>query len=196
MASEFQLRREIIRIGEDLHRLGFVPATDGNISARLDENFMLITPSTESKGRLSPESIVKISLDGKKIMGSKRPSSEFLMHLFIYRMRPGINAVVHAHPPFATGFAAAGIPLDKPILAEALVSLGGRVPLAKYGRPGTEEVGKSLSEFIDKHNAVLLANHGAVCYAESLQQASWLMETTEHFAKICFIAELLGKQRI
>jgi L-fuculose-phosphate aldolase len=115
------------------------------------------------------------------------------MHLLIYRLRPDVNAVCHAHPTTATGFAAAGLPLDKPILCELVIGLG-EIPLARYGTPGTPELSAAMEPFVHGHDAILMANHGVVTYGPDLLTAFLRMETTEHFAQVALVTELLGKQ--
>jgi L-fuculose-phosphate aldolase len=176
-----------------LHTKGFVAATDGNISARVNGGMILATPTCISKGMMEPEDLVLVDLDGKKIEGRREVSSEIQMHALIYRMRPEIRGVVHAHPPTATGFAAAGLALDRALVSEIVVSLDS-VPLANYGTPGTPELLEALEPFIPGHHAILMANHGAVTYAEDVLHAYMHMETVEHFAKISLVAHLLGRQ--
>lgn len=193
--NEARLRREIVETGKRLYSLGYVAATDGNISVRLDSGLILTTPTGMSKGFMEEKDIVTLSPGGKKIAGEKEPSSEIAMHLLIYTSRPEINAVVHAHPPTATGYAAAGIALNKALISEVVLSLG-CVPLAPYGTPGTGEVTSALAGFVRSNDAVLMANHGAVTFAENLERAFWKMETVEHFAKISLVTEILGKQSL
>jgi L-fuculose-phosphate aldolase len=193
MKSLEALRAEIVRLGRMLHTKGFVAATDGNISARVNGGMILATPTCISKGMMEPEDLVLVDLDGKKIEGRREVSSEIQMHALIYRMRPEIRGVVHAHPPTATGFAAAGLALDRALVSEIVVSLDS-VPLANYGTPGTPELLEALEPFIPGHHAILMANHGAVTYAEDVLHAYMHMETVEHFAKISLVAHLLGRQ--
>jgi len=185
----------LVEAGKKLYSLGYVAATDGNISVRLSDGSILTTPTGMSKGSMLAEDMVTVSSEGKKLSGGREPSSEIAMHLLIYRKRPDINAVVHAHPPTATGYAAAGIPLTKPLISEVVLTLG-TIPLAPYGTPGTLEVTRSLEDFVATHDAVLMANHGAVTFAETLEKAVWKMETVEHFAQISLITEVLGKQSL
>ncbi|MBI4801829.1 MAG: class II aldolase/adducin family protein [Elusimicrobia bacterium] len=190
---ETELREQIADVGRRLHALGFVPAADGNISVRLCGGILLITPSGASKGRLAPADISKIAITGELISGRK-PSSEYLLHLCVYRARPDAAAVVHAHPPVATGLASAGIALDKPLTSELVIALG-IVPLAGYATPGTEEVAESIAGFVKDHNAIMLANHGVVTYGADLETAFQRMETVEQAAKITLVAEHLGGGR-
>jgi L-fuculose-phosphate aldolase len=188
-------RVEIVKLGRWLHTKGFVAATDGNISARVNGELILATPTCISKGMMEPEDLVLVDLQGHKVEGKREVSSEIQMHALIYRMRPEIRGVVHAHPPTATGFAAAGIALDQALVSEIVVALGS-VPLANYGTPGTPELLEALEPFIPGHNAILMANHGAVTYAEDVLHAYMHMETVEHFAKISLVAHVLGRKEL
>jgi L-fuculose-phosphate aldolase len=161
------IRREICRMGNMLHQRGFVAACDGNISVRLGQNTVLCTPTSISKGMMEPEDLVMVTMSGSQIGGDRRPSTELGMHLLFYRMRPDIRAVVHAHPPTATGFAAAGIPLDEPLVAEVVVACG-RIPLARYGTPGTPELSNVLSPLVPDNDAILMAHHGVVTCGHDL----------------------------
>lgn len=188
-------RVEIVKIGRWLHTKGFVAAMDGNISARVNGGMILATPTCISKGMMEPEDLVLVDLDGNKIEGRREVSSEIQMHVMIYRMRPEICGVVHAHPPTATGFAAAGLALDQALVSEIVVALGS-VPLANYGTPGTPELLEALEPFVPGNQAILMANHGAVTYAEDVLHAYMHMETVEHFAKISLVAHLLGRREL
>ncbi len=192
--SESDLRNQIVNIGKRLYALGFVPATDGNISARLSRDTFLITPSGMPKGNINVDDISKMTIGGQVISG-KKPSSECLLHAAIYKERPDIMAVVHAHPPIATAFACCGRDLSEPLTSELVITLG-KIPLAPYATPGTNEVSVSVIPFLRKHNALLLANHGAVTYGKDLEQAFQRMETVEHFAKIALNAEILGNKKV
>jgi L-fuculose-phosphate aldolase len=195
MQTERELRQHIVDIGRRMHQAGLIAATDGNISVRLDGGAILTTPTMASKGRMSEDMLVVVDAEGGKLRSEERnPSSELPMHLAIYRLRPDVKAVVHAHPPFGTGFAVANIPLDKPLLSEVILTLG-CIPLTAYGTPSTHEMVDSLAPYIPHHDALLLANHGAVTYGPDLETAYGRMETLEHFAKITFIARLVGQPR-
>jgi L-fuculose-phosphate aldolase len=189
--SEHASRLEILRFGKMLHERGLIAATDGNISVRLNEGSVLITPTCISKGMMSTDDLLVVDMHGRRLSGFRDVSSEIAMHLTIYRMRDDINAVVHAHPPTATGFAACGLALDQALISEVLLSLGG-VPLARYATPGTSELSEALEPFIPDHDAVLMANHGVVTYGADLTQAYLNMETVEHFAKIALVVKQLG----
>src|SRR6266567_2232790 len=192
--KEPQLRHDLTEYGRMLHAQGFVAATDGNLSVRLDRERVLITPTGFSKGMMEPEDMVVVDLHGKKLSGFYNPSSEIVMHLTIYRMRPDVGAVVHAHPCTATGFASAGIALDEPLCSEIVITLGA-VPLAPYATTGTMELSDSLEPFIPYHEAILMANHGVVTYGEDLPRAFMRMEAVEHYAKIVLAARQLGCTR-
>lgn len=188
-------RRQIVELGHLAYQKGWVAANDGNISVRLGSDRILATPTGVSKGMMDPEDLIICDLDGNKIEGERDRTSEILMHTTIYQMRPDVRAVVHAHPPVATGFAVAGRPLNLALLPEVIIGLG-CIPLADYGLPGTPELSEALKPFIPTYDALLMANHGAVCYADDLMKAFFRMETVEHFARITLVAELLGGPRV
>src|SRR6266567_8461643 len=193
MPTDYKLRRDIVRFGAMLHSLGFIAATDGNLSVRLDEDRILVTPTGMSKGMMTPADLVIVDMHGDKIKGRREVTSEIGMHLLIYRMRPDVNGIVHAHPRTATGFAAAGMALNQPLVCEVVIGLG-LIPLAPYGTPGTPELAKTLEPLIPQYDAILMANHGVVTYGADLQSAYMKMETVEHFAQITLVTHLLGKQ--
>jgi len=168
-----------------------VAANDGNISIRLDGERILATPTGMCKGMMESDDLIVLDRQGKKISGHRERTSEINMHLTIYDLRPDIRAVVHAHPPVATGFATAGKPLNLALLPEVIIAFG-CVPVAAYGLPGTHELTEPMRPLIPKHDALLMANHGAVCYGEDVFQAYFRMETVEHSARIQLVAELLG----
>lgn len=194
MKSVQEHRDEIVHYGKLLHQTGLVAATDGNLSVRLDDGTFLCTPTVMSKGMMSPGDMVIVDPSGRKVSGSRNVSSEIAMHLFIYRNRPDVNAVVHAHPPTATGFAAAGMPLDSALCSEIIITLG-TVPLAHYETPGTPELAQALAPLVGEHDAILMANHGVVTYGDDLLTAYMNMETVEHYAKIALVTHMLGKQK-
>ena len=189
--NDRQHRLEIVQFGRLLHENRFVAATDGNLSVRLDETRLLATPTCISKGRMRASDMVIVDMDGKRLAGKRRVSSEIGMHLLIYRLRPDVRGIVHAHPPTATGFAASGYDLNRPLVCEVVVGLGS-IPLARYGTPGTPELTDALEPLIPHHDAILMANHGVVTFGSSLESAYMKMETVEHFAKIALVAHLLG----
>jgi L-fuculose-phosphate aldolase len=178
-----------------LHQCGFIAATDGNLSARLDEDRVLVTPTGMSKGMMAPADLVIVDMDGNKIKGRREATTEIGMHLLIYRMRPDIRGIVHAHPRTATGFAAAGMALNQPLVCEVVIGLG-LIPLAPYGTPGTPELAKTLEPLIPQYDAILMANHGVVTYGSDLQSAYMKMETVEHFAQITLVTHILGQQNL
>jgi len=194
MKSEQKHREEIVRFGRLLHQAGLVAATDGNLSVRLADGNILCTPTLMSKGLMEVDDLVVVDPQGHKLRGSRNVSSEVAMHLLIYRRRRDAGAVVHAHPPTATGFAAAGLPLDRALCAELIVTLGS-VPLANYETPGTPELAEALAPLIVDHDAILMANHGVVTCGAELLNAYMNMETVEHFAKISLVSHLLGRQQ-
>jgi L-fuculose-phosphate aldolase len=195
MASEAQLRADIVEIGRRLYARGYTASNDGNISVRLDPARLLMTPKSVCKGFMTPEMMCITDLEGRKLAGERDPSSEMLMHLEVYRQRPDANAVVHAHPPIATGFAVAGIPLDRAVLAEVVTTLGS-VPIAEYATPSTTELPEAVRKYVKAHDGMLLANHGALTIGSDLYAAYYKMETIEHFAKISLVARLLGGERL
>lgn len=195
MKSEDALRADIVEVGRRLHARAYIASNDGNISVRLSGDRLLTTPKGVSKGFLAPEMMVVTDLAGRKLAGDRDPSSELLMHLAVYRNRPDVQAVVHAHPPVATGFAVAGIPLDRAVLAEVVTTLGS-IPIADYGTPSTSELAEAVERFIKAHDGLLLANHGALTVAAELFAAYFKMETIEHFARISLVARLLGRERL
>jgi L-fuculose-phosphate aldolase len=190
-ATELELRRDLARFSKWLYRLGFMPGSSGNLSVRMDSDTILVTPTGCSKYLVKTDDMVLVDLEGRKIAGSRQPTSEIGIHLAIYNLRPDVNSVVHAHPPVATGFACAGKALDVPLCSEAVMTLG-PVPLAPYATTGTAELAASMAPLIPDHTAILMANHGAVAYGESLLDAFLKMETVEHFAHICLVANQLG----
>jgi L-fuculose-phosphate aldolase len=195
MKSERELRQDIVEIGRLVYQKGWVAANDGNITIRLDENRILATPTQISKGMMLVEDLIIVDRKGTKIEGRRECTSEIFMHCTIYNMRPDIHSVLHAHPPVATGFATAGRPLDQALLPEVIIGLG-CVPLAAYGLPGTPELTEPMLPYIPKYDAMMMGNHGAVCYGEDVYKAFFKMETVEHFARIALVAELLGGAKV
>jgi L-fuculose-phosphate aldolase len=188
---ESELRRQICKVGRSMYVSGFVVACQGNLSVRVDQDRILVTPARVCKGHLEPQDLLVTDLNGVVKCGSGRPSSEILMHLLFYRLRPDVQAVCHAHPPTATGFAAAGRALDVAVLPEVVVDLG-TIPLAPYGTPGTWELCESLQPLVAKHHAILLENHGVVTCGQDLTRAYQRLETVEQFARILLTAHCLG----
>ena len=186
------LRDEIIDVGKRMYDRGFVASNDGNISARIDSEKILITPTGVSKGFMKPDDLIIVDMEGKLLSGNKKQSSESNMHLQVYKNRPDVNSVCHSHPPYATGFAVAGIPMDAMVLPEVIITLG-IIPVVEYGTTGSEELYGAISKYVKDYDAFLLANHGAMSVGNSVLNAYNKMETIEHSAKIQFIARQLGK---
>jgi len=194
MSLFFEIKSRIIETGQRLAERTMVAGSDGNISARLDMTQFIITPSGLPKGRLRREDLVVVDMDGKVIEGDRAPSSEIAMHLFVYKRRPDISACVHGHPPYATAFAVAGVRLDRDVLPEVVLLVGG-IPLTDYAPPGTEAVPESLAPHIEKNNAFLLSNHGLLTIGRNLDEAYNRHETVEQYAKILHLARQLGDIR-
>src|SRR5256714_7041613 len=188
--NEQEARREIVRVGQLMYERSYVVSSDGNLSVRLDDGRVVATPTMTCKGRMTKEACAVTDMEGKPLT-DKRASSELAMHLLIYRERPDVKAVCHAHPPHGTAFAVAGLAIDQPILSEVILTLG-CVPLAGYGTPTTDELSDAMKPFVPHHNALLMANHGAVAYGEDLWQAFDRLETLEHTARIAILAKALG----
>ena len=197
MAREWEVKKQIVEIGNRIWTRGYVAANDGNISVKINDEEVLTSPTGVSKGFMTTDMIIKIDLDGNVISGSSnyRPSSEAKMHLEVYRERPDIKSVVHAHPPYCTSFAVAGIPLNKCVLPEAIIVIGS-VPIAEYGLPSTMEIPEKIRPHIKTSDAILLANHGALTMGNSLINAYYKMETLEHTAHIVWNAMQMGNVNV
>ncbi len=192
MPSLYQLKDLMVEVGRRVWLQGWVAANDGNFSVRLSDEEFLVTPTGVSKGFLDPGMLIVVDEQGQKKFGTLKPSSEIKMHLEVYRQRSDVNAIVHAHPPTATGFAVAGIELSECVLPEVVVTIGG-APLVPYGTPSTDELAKAFVPYLNKADAFLLANHGALTLGTDLMHAYYRMESLEHFAKILMVARQLGK---
>jgi L-fuculose-phosphate aldolase len=190
-----RLRADIVEVGRRLYARGFCASNDGNVSIRYADDRVLTTPKSVSKGYMTPDMMVVVDLDGRRVSGDRDASSELLMHLEVYHQRPDVKAVVHAHPPLATGFAVAGVPLDRAVLAEVVTTLGS-IPIAEYGTPSTPELPAAVRQYIRVHDGLLLANHGALTVGPDVYGAYYKMETVEHFARISLVARLLGGERL
>ena len=187
-------RRDVVRVCQRLHDRGLIAGQDGNVSVRVGADRLLVTPAGRSKVDLRAADLVELWLDGRPVTAARRgkqASSEVRVHVAAYAARPDVRAVVHAHPPTATGFAVAGHPLDYDALAEMVYNVG-RVPLLPYAAPGSRELAESVASFIVSHDVVLLANHGAVAVGPSLLVAHQRMESLEHAARILLTARQLG----
>lgn len=191
--SDFEAKKAIIEVGKRMYAKGFVASNDGNISMKVGTNAIWTTPTGVSKGYMTPDMLVKINLDGKVLAGRNKPSSEAKMHLRVYKENTDVMAVTHAHPPVATSFAIAGISLDKAILPEAVVNLGS-VPIAHYATPGSTDVPDSIAPYCKSHNAVLLANHGALSWGKDVFEAYYRLESLEYYANVLmYTGNIIGK---
>ena len=193
--TEAQAKAEILAAGQKIYQRGLVAANDGNLSVRVGENALWVTPTGVSKGAMTEDMLVKTDLDGNVLTGTRKPSSEVKMHLRISRENPDVRAVVHAHPPAATAFACAGIPLDSPLLQEAVVQLG-TVPVAPFALPGSQAVADSVAPFCRDFRGLLLEYHGAVTWGETMQQAHYRMECMEQTALVTLHLRTLGCDRV
>ena len=193
MATEYEIKKQICEIGKRIYNRGMVASNDGNISVKLNDNEFLCTPTGVSKGFMTPEYICKVDAKGNVLQAYEgfKPSSEIKMHMRVYKERPDVNSVVHAHPVYATSFAIAGIPLTEPIMPEAVIALG-CVPIAEYGTPSTEEIPDAVSKYLPYYDAVLLENHGALAFSDSLLNAYHKMESVEFYAQLLYQAKMLG----
>ena len=191
MLTEPEIRAQIVEIGRRLAERQMVAGADGNISARLSDGRILITPSGKAKGRLVPEDLVTVSPDGRKLDGRWEASSESAMHLFVFKARPQVAACVHSHPPYVTSFAVVGEELPYDVLPEVVVMVG-EIPLTEYAPPGTSAVPEAIAPFVADHSAFLLRNHGLLTIGGSLEEAYLRHETVEHYARILHLARQLG----
>ena len=191
-----ELKMEIVEFTRRLYMRGLIVGTGGNVSVRIpDSPYILVTPSGLCKGYLKPSDIVKIDMDGRVVEGRLKPTSETPMHTEIYKARRDVNAIVHAHPPFCTGFSCAGIPLDKPILPEAVIVLG-EIGMVDYETPGTMSLAKKVAEAAKKCDVLVLKNHGSVALGENLEQAYIRTEVLEEYAKVLLVSNLLGGPKV
>jgi L-fuculose-phosphate aldolase len=193
--QEAEARRQIVDAGKRLHDRFFVASNDGNISARLSENEILITPTSINKGDVTEDHIIKIDSSGQVISGNLKPSSETKMHLAVYRARPDVRAIVHAHPPTATGFAACHIRLDQDVILPEVVFGLGKIGFAEYGTPSTEEIPDAVVKEIPDCEALLLSNHGALTVGADVMQAYFRMEVLEMYAKVRLVTHILGNPK-
>lgn len=191
--NEFEIKKQMCEIGRRIYQREMVAANDGNFSVKLDENTFLCTPTGVSKGFMTPDMICKVDAEGnqKQPNGQWKPSSEIKMHMRVYKQRPDVNSVVHAHPQYATAYAIAGIPLTEKIMPEAVIFLG-EVPIADYGLPSTMEIPDAVEPFLNCYDAVLLANHGALSWGPDLMGAYFKMEGLEFYASLAYKARQLG----
>lgn len=193
MQNEYEIKKEMCEIGRRVYNRGMVAANDGNFSVKLNDHEFLCTPTGVSKGFMTPEYICKVDENGNVLQANKgfRPSSEIKMHMRVYQKRPDVKSVVHAHPLYATTFAIAGIPLTQPIMPEAVIALG-CVPITPYGTPGTMEIPDAVEPYLEHFDAVLLENHGALTYSDSLLAAYMKMESVEFYAQLLWQTMQVG----
>lgn len=191
MKSPQELKKEMIEITRRMYDKGFVAANDGNVSVRINDR-ILVTPTGKSKGFLKVSDLVWVDLNGKKLEGKLKPTSELLMHLFVYKKREDVKAVVHAHPPYSTALAIAGIELPDSVMPEVITSLG-EIPLAPYGTPSTQEVPDSISDLIKSYDAIILRNHGVLTVGKDLAEAYFKLERVEHYAQVFCLTKTFGK---
>src|SRR3954470_9678242 len=190
--NEFALKQQICEIGRRIYAKGFAAANDGNITIRVGANEVLCTPTMVSKGFLKPEDICKVDLEGKQLAGTRKRTSEVLLHLAIYKVRPDVKACVHCHPPYATAFAVAHEPIPKCILPEVEVFLG-EVPIAEYATPGTQKFAETIIPYVKDCNTILLANHGTVTFGPTLENAYFNSEIIDAYCRILILSKLLGR---
>ncbi|OGB62156.1 MAG: hypothetical protein A2Y94_08520 [Caldithrix sp. RBG_13_44_9] len=184
-------KKELLRIGTLLYQRQYIVASEGNLSCRIDSKNILITRSGVCKGELTPDDLIKISLEKRASTGKQRPSTEMRMHLEVYRQRPEVNAVIHAHPPYAISLSLAGISLEKPYTPESVLLLGA-VPTAAYGRPSTSQVAESIQEYLKRTDIILLERHGSLTVGKTLPEAFNKLEVLENTAKIVWLARQSG----
>src|SRR6516162_1225799 len=190
--NEYKLKEQICEIGRRLYNKGFAAANDGNITIRLNDKEVLCTPTMVSKGFMKCADICKIDYDGKQLAGTRKRSSEVLLHLAVYKARPDVNAVVHCHPPHATAFAVAQEPIPKCILPEVEVFLG-EVPTARYETPGTQKFAETVIPYVKDCNTIILANHGTVTFGPNLENAYFNSEIIDAYCRILILSRLLGR---
>ncbi len=192
MINEFKLKEQICEIGRRVYARGFAAANDGNISYRLNDREILCTPTMMCKGFMKCEDLCKVDYEGKQFAGTRKRSSEILLHLAVYKQRPDVMAVVHCHPPHATAFAVAGEPVPQCILPEVEVFLG-EVPTAVYETPGTQKFADTIVPHLKASNTIILANHGTVTFGPDLEKAYWNSEIIDAYCKILILARQLGR---
>ena len=188
-------KQDICEIGRRMYARELVAANDGNISIKVDENKLLITPTMMSKGYMVEDDIILIDYEGHVLMGSKKPSSEYLLHTTVYKNRQDINAIVHAHPVTVSAFAICSRPVDMRYMPAAIMSLG-VFHVAEYARPGTRQLAHSIMPYINDHNGRILAHPGAVSWAKDIYSAYYIMEQLEFYCKTSLIAEHMGNPKI
>lgn len=191
MTNVHKMKQEICAIGDRIYKKDFAAANDGNITYRINENEVLCTPTMHSKGFLEPNDICTVDMQGNQIAGSKKRSSEALLHLEIMKARPDVKSVVHCHPPHATAFAIAHEPIPQCILPEVEVFLGD-VPITKYETPGSQKFAETILPFVQNTNVIVLANHGTVSYGENVERAYWWTEILDAYCRMLILAKQVG----
>ena len=186
------LKEEICEIGRRVYNKGFAAANDGNISIRVGDNEVLCSPTMICKGFMKPDDICAVDLEGKQIAGTRKRTSEVLLHLAIMKHRPDVKAVVHCHPPHATAFAVAGEPIPQCILPEVEVFMG-EVPIAPYETPGDQRFANTVVPFLKSTNTIILKNHGTVTFGKTLEEAYWKTEILDAYCRILLLAKQLGQ---
>src|SRR5688572_3519947 len=193
MVNHHKIKQDICEIGRRLYNKGFAAANDGNISIRVGENEVLCSPTMICKGFMTPDDICAVDLDGKQIGGTRKRTSEILLHLTIMKHRPDVKAVVHCHPPHATAFAVAREPIPQCVLPEIEVFMG-EVPLAPYETPGGNAFANTVVPFLNKTNTIILTNHGTVSFGATLEEAYWKTEILDAYCRILILTKQLGGQ--
>jgi L-fuculose-phosphate aldolase len=193
-SSESDLRRALVECGRICYERGLMVSNDGNLSARLDDATILITPSGISKGRMEAEDLLSLDLTGavRAARNGRSPSSETPMHVEAYRQRPDVRAVIHAHPVFATALSVAGMEFPSDVLPEVVLTLG-EVPTTPYATPSSDEDAEAVRELILTHNAILLCQHGSLTVGAHLEEALIHLERVEHVAEVFWRAQALGE---
>jgi len=191
MLTEHKIKEQICEIGRRVYAKGFAAANDGNISYRWSDKEIICSPTMVSKGFMKPEDICKVDYEGKQLAGTRKRSSEILLHLAVYKNRPDVRAVVHCHPPHATAFAVAGVPIPQCVLPEVEVFLGD-VPTAVYETPGTQKFAETIVPHLKASNTIILANHGTVTFGPDLEKAYWNSEIIDAYCKILILAKQIG----
>jgi L-fuculose-phosphate aldolase len=192
MINEFKLKEQMCEIGRRIYNRGFAAANDGNITVRLNDRELLCTPTMVSKGYMKPDDVCKVDYDGNQLAGTRKRSSEVLLHLSVYRHRPDVNAVVHCHPPHATAFAVAHEPIPKCVLPEVEVFLG-EVPISEYETPGGQSFADTIVPYVKDCNTILLANHGTVTFGPTLENAYFNSEIIDAYCRILILSRMLGR---
>jgi len=193
--QEAEARRQIVEAGKRLRDRFFVASNDGNLSARLSDNELLVTPTGMNKGDIAPEQILKIDMEGNVLSGSLKPSSETKMHIAVYKVRPDIQAICHAHPPVATGFAACHVRLDQDVILPEVVFGLAKIGFAEYGTPTTNQIPDAVVKEIPDCEAVLLSNHGALTVGADVMQAYYRMEVLEMYARVRLVTRIIGEPK-